>query len=350
MRGVATPIEFRSDNAAGVCPEVLAAIAAANVGSAPGYGADELTAQLQQRVREVFAHRDAEVFPVATGTAANAVGLSALCPPWGSIVCHESAHINVHECGAASLLSGGAVLRALPGPHGQIAPATLEHAFAQTWWDDPHQSQPAVLSVVCPTDLGTIVAPKQLQTLTGLARSRGMRTHLDGARLANAVAALGCAPADVTWRAGIDVMSFGATKNGGMGADAIVSFDARASAELRYRLKRAGHVPSKLRFLSAQLLAMLTDDLWLRLAARANAAAARLVAGLRELGLVPLERTEVNMVFLALDAATVTALAQAGLLFHELTPGTVRLVTSWQTTDAEIDDALTRAATVLGRG
>lgn len=343
------PIEFRSDNAAGVCPEVLAAIAAANLGSAPGYGADELTAQLRDRVREVFQHREAEVFPVVSGTAANAVGLSALCPPWGSVLCHESAHINVHECGATSLLSGGAVLRPLPGPHGQIDPAALEQAFAQTWWDDPHQSQPAVLSLVCPSDLGTVTAPKLLGTLTGMARTRGLRTHLDGARLANAVITLDCTPAEVTWRAGFDVVSFGATKNGGMSADAIISFDAKASDELRYRLKRAGHVPSKLRFQSSQLLAVLTDDLWLRLAARANAATARLTSGLRGMGLSPLEQPDVNMVFLALDAATVTALAHAGLLFHELTPGTVRLVTSWQTTDAEVDDALDRFATVLGR-
>lgn len=333
-------IELRSDNAAGVCPQVAAALSATNVGSALGYGGDSVTGALRERVRDVFESPDADIFPTVTGTAANAVGLSALCPPWGAVLCHDTAHIAVHEGGATSHLSGGAVLRQLAGPDGRIDVAVLERAFDETWWDDPHQSQPAVLSIVCPSDLGTVPTVAQVRELTDRARARGLRCHMDGARFANAVATLGCAPAELTWRSGIDVLSFGATKNGGLTADAIVSFDPAVSDQLRFRLKRSGHVPSKMRFQSAQLLAMLTDGLWLENARHANQMAQRLATGLQTVGHQPLHPVDANMIFLEWNRQQVSQLGAAGLAFYELRPGLSRLVTSWQTTADEVDRAV----------
>ena len=260
-----SPIEFRSDNAAGAAPEIMAAIAAANTGSALAYGADQWTADARDKVREVFEHPDAEVFPVISGTAANSLGLAALCPPWGAVLCHETAHILQSECGATSMFGGGATMRGLSGEQFRISAASLRHAFDTTRWGDPHHSQPSVISFTVPTDHGTIYTPQQVGDLADIARERGLRAHLDGARVANAIAALGCSPADLTWRAGIDALSLGATKNGALSTDAIVCFDPSVSEQLVYRVKRAGHVASKMRFQSVQLTRYLTDGLWLQL-------------------------------------------------------------------------------------
>ncbi len=344
---MAEPVDLRSDNTAGVCPEVLRALAAAGAGTAPGYGDDAWTARLHDVVREVFEHDDARVFPVVSGTAANAVGLSAVCPPWGSVLCHETAHIAVHECGATSLLAGGAVLRTLSGSDAQIDPDVLRAALDETAWGDPHQSQPSVLSITCPSDWGTVPTPARVAELAALAREHGLRVHMDGARLANAVVGLGCRPAELTWQAGVDVLSLGMTKNGGLSADVIVCFDPTLGEELVYRLKRAGHTPSKMRFQSAQLLAMLEDGLWLRLAHRANASAARLASGLTGLGVPLAMPVQANMLFPVAGRACIDALAAVGeVAFYELSPGTIRFVTSWATTDAEVDRVVSAVAAV----
>jgi len=219
------PIELRSDNCAGAAPELLAAISAANDGSALAYGGDEWSARLQARVAEVFEHQDVTVFPVLTGTAANSLALSALCPPWGAVLCHETAHIIRNECGATSMFGAGAVMRGLPGERFLLDTAALEHAFATTNWGDPHHSQPSALSMTNPTDYGTVYSVERVRELAGLARARGLRVHMDGARIANAMDALGCTPAELTWRAGVDIVSLGATKNGALSTDAIVCFD-----------------------------------------------------------------------------------------------------------------------------
>lgn len=335
-------IELRSDNAAGVAPDILAALSAANTGSALAYGADAWTTQLRDKVREVFEHSDADVFPVISGTAANSLALAAMCPPWGSVICHETAHIIEDECGATSMYGGGAVMRGVGGEHYRIAPSEVEKAFAATRWGDPHHSQPSVLSLTNPTDFGTVYTPGQIRELTELARTRGLRAHLDGARIANALVTVGCSPADLTWRAGIDVFSLGAMKNGALSTDAIVSFDADVSAQLVYRTKRSGHVASKMRFQSVQLIAYLTDDLWLRLAARSNAAMARLAEGLRKLDVEFMNDPDVNMLFLRVEPAVADAMSDSGLLFYRIADDVVRLVTSFQTTDDEVDTALTR--------
>jgi threonine aldolase len=332
-------IELRSDNAAGVAPEILAAVQAANTGSALAYGGDDLTAHLQDVVRQVFEHPDARVFPVTSGTAANSLALSAATPPWGAVLCHPSAHIINAEGGATSLFGGGAVMRGVDGPRALIAPECLRTALGSVRWGDPHESQPSVLSLTLPSDLGTLYPAEHLKELAGIAREHGLRVHVDGARIANAVAALGCSPADVTWRAGVDVLSLGATKNGALSAEAIVAFDGRIADELVYRTKRSGHVTSKLRFQSAQLAAYLTDGLWLRLASTANQRMAELVAQLQPLGSHGVrlqEGVDVNMAFVDLPAGAIDAAAEAGLLFYRMGPTSVRLVTSWQTTADEV--------------
>ena len=340
-------IELRSDNSVGVAPEILAAVAAADEGGAMAYGADAWTARLRERVAEVFEHDDVAVFPVVSGTAANSLGLSALCPPWGSVLCHDTAHIFTSEGGATSLFTS-AVMRGLSGDdHGRLTPAAIEAALAATRWGDPHHSQPAVVSLTQPTEVGTVYPLDQLRAVIDVARGRGLRAHLDGARLANAVVALGCSPADVTWRAGVDVLSLGATKNGALSTDAIVCFDPALREQLTYRLKRAGHVASKMRFQSAQLDAYLHDGLWLRLAATANAAMARLVTGLGELGIEPVHRPAVNIGFFELAPSIIDAWADAGLDFYRMGKDRVRLVTSFRTTAVEVDEAMRRMAAAL---
>jgi len=347
-------IELRSDNAAGVAPEILAAVDSANTGSALAYGGDDLTDHLHDVVREVFEHPGARVFPVTSGTAANSLAISAATPPWGAVLCHPSAHIITAEGGATSLFAGGAVMQGVGGDHALIDPDQLRDSLEAVRWGDPHESQPSVLSLTVPSDVGTVYRPAQIAALTAIARERGMRVHLDGARLANAVSALGCAPADVTWRAGVDVLSLGATKNGALSAEAIVVFDDALADQLVYRTKRSGHVTSKMRFQSAQLTAYLTDGLWLRLAGHSNQRMATLAAELAAMdGLRLAERVDVNMAFVELPAAAIDALAGSDLAFYRLGPTLVRLVTSWQTTEDDVEAAVTafrEAVTAAGPG
>lgn len=348
-------IELRSDNAAGVAPDILAAVEAANTGSALAYGGDDLTAHLQDVVRSVFDHPTARAFPVTSGTAANSLALSAATPPWGAVLCHPTAHIVTSEAGATSLLGGGAVMQGVEGDRALVDPERLRAALEAVRWGDPHESQPSVLSLTLPSDFGTLYRPDEIATLTGIARERGLRVHVDGARIANAVAALGCSPADVTWRAGVDVLSLGATKNGALSAEAIVVFDDRIAEELVYRTKRAGHVTSKMRFQSAQLTAYLTDGLWLRLAATANRRMAELASELESLapyGVRLQERVDVNMAFVELPSSAIDVLADVGLLCYRMSPTTIRLVTSWQTTEADVAgaiDAVRKALAVEAR-
>ena len=344
-------IELRSDNTAGVAPEILAAVQAANTGSALAYGGDDLTAHLHEVVHEVFDHPTARVFPVTSGTAANSLSISASTPPWGAVLCHGSAHIITAEGGATSLLGGGAVMQGVPGDHALIDPGHLRSALESVRWGDPHESQPSVLSLTLPSDFGTIYQPDEIAALSAIARERGLRVHLDGARLANAVAALGCAPADVTWRAGVDVVSLGATKNGALSAEAIIVFDDRIADELVYRTKRSGHVTSKMRFQSAQVTAYLTDGLWLRLASTSNLRMAELAAGLEPLasyGVRLAERVDVNMAFVELPEPAIDALVDDGLLFYRMSPTSIRLVTSWQTTADEVAEATQRFRASVG--
>lgn len=246
------------------------------------------------------------------------------------------------------MLSGGAVLRGVGGEGSRLHPDGLTQAFAATNWGDNHHSQPAVLSLTLPTDLGALYRPEEVTQLATAAKERGLRVHLDGARLANALAAMGATPAELTWKAGVDVLTLGATKNGAVSTDAIVCFDPAAADQLHYRTKRAGHVASKMRFQSVQLDAYLTRGYWIELAAQANRTMVRLAAGLEELGLSFLCRPEVNLAFVYLADEAADRVSAAGLDFYRMGPGLIRLVTSFQTTLSEVDEALGRFAVALG--
>jgi threonine aldolase len=340
-------MNFASDNAAGVAPEIMNAVVAANKGSAMAYGADAISQRLEARFAEIFEHEVA-VFPVATGTAANALALAALTPPWGAIFCHEEAHIVTDECGAPEFFSAGAKLVTLAGAHGKLAPETVEARLDGK--GIVHNVQPAALSITQETEAGTLYRPDEVAALGDLARRYGIALHMDGARFANAVAALGCTPAAITWRAGVDVLSFGATKNGALGAEAVVFFDKAKAAEVGYRRKRAGHLLSKMRFLAAQLEAYVRDDLWLRNARHANAMAARLGAGLARMPAATLlHLVEAKEVFVALPETAIAALDAAGFRFYRWGAEPVlRLVTAYDTPVENVDAFIAAAARALG--
>jgi len=342
---MATGKDFSSDTAAPAHPRILEALIAANEGNAPSYGDDRWTARLKECMSELFG-REVWTFPVLTGTAANAIALATITPPYGAVLCHEAAHILVDECGGAELLSGGARLYPLAGAGGRIDPAPVEALCARLVANGFHNHQPAALSLTQGTESGTIYAIEDLKRLIAPARARGMRIHMDGARLANAVARLGCSPAATTADAGVDVLSFGATKNGATGAEAVVFFNGALAERAIFLQKRAGHVPSKMRFLSAQLLAMLDAGLWLESARAANDMARRLADGLAEIGLAPHWSVEINEVFLTLSRGAAGRLRAAGFQFLSWGPegetgvGLYRFVTSYATEARDVDQLL----------
>ena len=331
------PVNLRSDNVAGIAPEILAAIAAANAGSAASYGADPITARLQDTFSELFETR-CFVQPVATGTATNALALALIAPPYGAIYCSDVGHVHDSECGAGEFYTGGARIVPLAAAHGRLRPETLRAALRTAGIGHSGRVQPAALNLTQATERGTVYRPDELDALVEIARDYGLRVHMDGARFANAIAALGCAPADVTWRRGVDVLSFGATKNGAMGAEAVVVFKEELAEPLRFRARRGGQVFSKMRFISAQLEAYLQDGLWLRLARHANAMAARLAARLTGIpGIRLLDPVEINEIFAAMPPPLIERLLAAGFGLYDRGGGEVRLVTAFSTTAEEID-------------
>jgi threonine aldolase len=315
-------MNFSSDNVAGVSPEIMAALAAANAGSQPSYGADTITERVERRLAEIF-ERDVAVFPVATGTAANALALATVAPPWGLVYCHADAHIV-----------------GLAAPHGKISPADLA-PLLPGGKGVVHHMQPAAISLTQASEAGTVYRADEIAAIGELARSHGLPLHVDGARFANAVAHLGCAPADITWRAGVDILSFGATKNGAAAAEAVIFFDKAKAADIAFRRKRGGHLFSKMRFLSAQLDAYLADDLWLRNARHANAAATRLAEGLARIpGLRLRHAVEANEIFVEMPDALIDSLFAKGFHFYRWDGprgNCVRLVTAFDTALADVD-------------
>jgi threonine aldolase len=333
---------FKSDNGSGAAPEILAAILRANDGYASSYGADESMARVRTRLREVFQAPDAAVYLVATGTAANALSLALYTPPWAATLAHETAHVIVDECGAPEFFSGGARIMPVTGDHGKMTPETLARALPRIVQGDVHSLQRGALSITNLTEAGTVYTPAEVAALTAIARAHGMPSHLDGARFANALVATRATAAEMTWQAGIDVVSFGGTKNGCMGAEAVVIFDPQKAWEFELRRKRAGHLFSKHRFLSAQIEAYLTDDLWLRLATHANAMGARLAQGLATVPDVTLRHpVQANILFPEWPEGTHTRAAARGALYSPTpaAPGreAARLVASWSTTEADVD-------------
>jgi threonine aldolase len=331
-----TPIDFRSDNCGRAAPELIDALVAANQGSVLGYGGDPLTAALQSRFAEVF-ETPVRVFPVATGTAANALALAASSTPFGVVYCSADAHVNTSECNATSFFGGGTKLVQVTGPHGKVDPAALTAAIAGAGKGLTHKSQPAAVNLVQATDLGAVYTVDEVSAVSQVGHDHGLVVHMDGARFANAVAALGCTPAQASWKAGVDVLSFGVTKNGGLLSDAIVVFSPDIATSIGFHLRRAGLVWSKMRFASAQVMAYVENDLWLRLARQANAAAAALAARIRPVaGAQLLAPVQANELFVGMAPAALTALEEEGFLFYRRGAGTARFVCRWDTGQEEV--------------
>ncbi len=326
---------FYSDNTAPAAPQVMAAVAAANVGPMRGYGDDAWTQRLDEAFSRYFEH-PVRAFAVATGTAANALALATLTPPYGEVFSADEAHVIHDECGAVELQTGGARLTRLPARAGRIAADTLSQ-----WLDDHpwsvHTTQPATVTLTQATECGTVYAPAQIADIGRICHERGLALHMDGARFANALASLDVSPAEVTWKAGVDVLSFGATKNGALGAEAVVFFDARHARDFELRRKRAAHLFSKMRFLSAQLLCCAEEDFFLANAARANLLAARIgvAAGTRLLYPV-----EANAAFVRFAPGQKQMLRERGFGFYDWgapRDEAARFVVSWDQSEASVD-------------
>ena len=342
-------MNFASDNTAPVHPSVLAALTAANEGYAPGYGADELMESVRAKIRAAFEAPEAAVYLVATGTAANVLALATFCPPWAAIFCHRNAHIEEDECGAPEFYTGGSKLVLVDGDHAKMTPEGLSRAISFTGRSGVHNVQRGMVSLTNATEHGTVYSAAETAALCKVAKDFGLPVHLDGARFTNAVVSTGASAAELTWKAGVDVVSFGGTKNGLMGVEAVVIFDPAKAWEFELRRKRGGHLFSKHRYLSAQMDAYLTDDLWLDLAGKANAMAARLSAGIAAIpGASLTHPTEANAVFAGFPRALHRRAHEAGAHYYlwpfsqsldgpEDEIVTCRLVCSWSTTEADVD-------------
>jgi len=327
--------QFASDNYAGVCPEAWAALAEANGGYAVSYGDDPWTERACAEIREIF-ETDCEVFFVFTGTAANSLALAALCHSYHSIVCHEMAHLETDECGAPEFFSNGTKVLLVPGADGKVDLAAVEHTVQRR--SDIHYPKPKVLSVTQSTELGTVYSVAELQACGERARRLGLRLHMDGARLANAVAALGCSPKEVTWEAGVDVLCLGGAKNGLALGEAVVFFNRQLAEEFDYRCKQAGQLASKMRFLAAPWVGLLESGAWLRNASRANRCARLLADGVVEIpGVRLMFPCQANAVFLELPPALLAGLRGRGWHFYTfIGSGGARFMCSWETTEADV--------------
>ena len=333
-------VKFASDNVVGACPEVLQAIINANDGIAPPYGNDEISSILQEKFSEIF-EKEVIVYPTASGTASNALALSAISPVFGNIYCHKFSHINVDECGAPEFYTGGAKLIPLTGKDGKITTDELESNIGG--FGIVHHTQPSVVSITQATETGEVYNLDQIKSISEVAHKRKLKMHMDGARFANALVSLDVSPAEMTWKSGIDILSFGATKNGCIAAEAIVIFNKELVGNLPFLLKRSGHLLSKMRFVSAQLDAYISNDVWLKNAKHANNMAKKLSNGLVATNQVKLEYpTEANEVFVKLSREMVNHLNSEEYMMSndELNGSTVRLVTAWNTKTEEIDEFL----------
>ena len=336
---------FASDNGSGAAPEIIAALTRANEGHARSYGADAIMGRVKSMIRELFEAPDAEVYLVATGTAANALSIALLTPPWAAVFAHVDAHVATDECGAPEFFSAGAKMIPVAGEHGKITPQTLTAALSRIGASGVHGVQRGMLTLTNVTEAGTVYTAAEIAALSAEAHDQNLPCHLDGARFANALVATGATPAEMTWKAGIDILSLGGTKNGCLGVEAAVLFDPNKAWEFELRRKRAGHLFSKHRYLSAQMEAYLTDGLWLKLAAQANAMGARLVQGLAQVpGSSLLHSAPANMLFPLWPKGTNARAEARGAIYYPMPAPDghegARLVASWSTTDADVDALL----------
>jgi threonine aldolase len=344
-------LNFGSDNLYGVHPKIMAAIAAVNMGPVPSYGADEWTAAAEQALSDVF-EKDVKMFFVATGTAANGLSLSAMAPSHGAVLVHANSHMSADECNAPEFFTDGAKLLLHHSSDNKLTPQQL-HATLTGFLN--HAPKPAAVSITNATEFGTVYQPDEIRAISDLVKPRGLKLHMDGARFANAVVGAGATPAELTWKAGVDVMSFGATKNGAMLLEAVVFFDLALAEEFNYRRLRAGQVISKSRYLAAQMLAYLKDDLWLDCARHANAIATDLAAGLAQLpGVRVVQAVEANEVFSVMPRKAYVAANARGAKFYEWPiPGVAaddahcRFVASWNTQEKQVTDVVALIKDVL---
>ena len=340
-------MNFASDNVYGVHPRILAALADANSGTAPSYGGDDLSKKSEEKLSEVFG-KDVRAFLVTTGTAANGLSLASIAPPYGAVICHAEAHISCDECNSPEFFTGGAKILGLHGPGGKITPPLIEKVL-RGFIRGEHDPKPAAVSITNATELGTAYSPDEVKAISALIRPRGMKLHMDGARFANAVAGLGCAPADITWKAGVDVMSFGASKNGAMLLEAVVFFDTKLAEDFLYRRMRSGQLVSKSRYLGAQMLAYLRDGLWLDNARKANALAQRLASGLGSCKAIRIPNpVQANEVFAVMPRALNDKLLASGAKFYDWMADSlgdtikadeifVRFIASFATPESDVD-------------
>lgn len=332
-------MNFASDNAYGALPEIWTALRAADHGAALAYGNDPVTDALTGQFSALF-ERDVTVFPVLTGTAANALALACLTPPYGAVLCHKDSHIMTSECGAPEFFSG-AKLIGLDGDDGKLTSHDVVDGL-KGLDGSVHSVQPKVVSISQASELGTVYTPSELGMISETAHGRGLKLHMDGARFANAMAYLQCSPADATWKCGVDVLGFGATKAGALAAEAVVFFDKAPAAEFAFRRKRAGHLASKMRFVSAQLSAILKHDLWRTSAAHANSLATQIANALQDVpGVEIAAPVETNMVFARMSVEKAGKLRAGGAVFHDWLPPengklVVRIATAFATPDEHV--------------
>jgi threonine aldolase len=326
--------DFASDNTAGLCPEALKALTDANGGSCPSYGEDIYTARATDMIREIF-ETDCDVYFVFNGTAANSLALASMCRSYHSVVCHECSHIETDECGAPEFFSNGTKILVTTGPDGKLDCAGIERMILKR--SDIHYPKPQVVSLAQPTELGCLYSAEEIREIAGLARFHGLRVHMDGARFANAAAAFRVSPAELTWRAGVDVLCFGGIKPGISLSEAVVFFDRKLSEEFDYRCKQGGQLAAKMRFSSAPWAACLQDGIWLRYAENANRAARLLGDKLSAVPGIEIVRPVVaNAVFVLISAPVQGRLQRAGWKYYEFIGGAARLMTSWRTTEEDI--------------
>lgn len=327
--------EFSSDNVAPICPEAWAAVQQANKHYAPSYGEDCWTARTSDRVRDIF-ETDCDVYFVLTGTAANALALTQLCKSFQSIICHRHAHIQTDECGAPEFFTAGSKLLLVGGVNGKLEVDQVKALLVSH--NELHSHKPGAISLSQATEFGTVYQRDEIASVADLARRHRLFLHMDGARFANAIASLDCAPKAITWEAGVDVLCLGGTKNGAAAGELVIFFDKKISREFDYRVKQAGQLVSKMRFLAAAWLGLLTDNVWLRNAARANEAARRLAERLqRDAGIETTFPVNANAVFVSMDERLTTGLHARGWRFYKfIEPNVYRLMCSWVTTEDEI--------------
>jgi threonine aldolase len=312
-------MNFASDNVYGVHPRILAALSEANTGTAPSYGGDDHTRRAEEKLKAIFGC-EVRAFLVTSGTAANGLALSAITPGFGAIICHAEAHINVDECNSPELFTGGAKLIGLHGAAGKITPALIEKTL-KGFIRGEHDPKPKGVSLTNATELGTVYSPAEVSAISAVIRPRGMKLHMDGARFANAVAGLGCSPAELTWKAGVDALSFGATKNGAMMLEAVIFFDLALAEDFAYRRMRGGQLLSKGRYLGAQMVAYLDNDLWLENARRANALAWKLGQGLAAISGIRIPNpVQANEVFAVMPRRLFDGLQAQGVKFYDWMP------------------------------